>query len=191
MTRTVSSGFLSALDDPELEVFYAVKLEFDSGTLKFWTGYGNKTIGSDTYTGTGNLLQISEVEETSDLSARGATLRLNGIDNTIITYALTEDYQGRLVTIYLGIGTETVEVFSGFMDQMKVTDSGDSSTIELTVESRLIGLERPSNRRYTEESHQSVRASKSLSGDDSIFRWVTKLQDKQIVWGRAVEDGNS
>ena len=191
MTRTVSSGFLSALDNPEIEVFYAVNLDFDSANLRFWTGLGSKTIGGETYTGTGNLLTIDGLEETSDLSARGTTLTLNGLDSTIISYALAEEYQGRSVTIYLGIGSETVEIFSGYMDQMQVADSGDTSTIKLTVESKLIVLERPVVRRYTEQSHQAVRQSKNLSGDDSFFRWLTKLQDKQITWGRSTEDGNS
>lgn len=191
MTRTVSSAFLTALADPEIEVFYAVKLDFDSGNLLFWTGYGSKVIGGETYTGTGNLLTIDGLEESTDLSARGTTLTLNGLDSTIINYALSEDYQGRSVTIYLGIGSETVEIFSGFMDQMQITDSGETSTIKLTVESKLIVLERPVARRYTEQSHQAVRNSKSLSGDDSFFRWMTRLQDKQITWGRSTEDGNS
>ena len=191
MTRTVSSAFLTALADPEIEVFYAVNLDFDSGSLLFWTGYGSKVIGGETYTGTGNLLTIEGLEETSDLSARGTTLTLNGLDSTIISYALSEEYQGRSVTIYLGIGSESVEIFSGYMDQMQVADSGDTSTIKLTVESKLIVLERPVVRRYTEQSHQAVRNSKSLSGDDSFFRWLTKLQDKQITWGRSTEDGNS
>lgn len=191
MTRTVSSAFLTALADPEIEVFYAVKLDFDSGNLLFWTGYGSKVIGGETYTGTGNLLTIDGLEESTDLSARGTTLTLNGLDSTIINYALSEDYQGRSVTIYLGIGSETVEIFSGFMDQMQITDSGETSTIKLTVESKLIVLERPVSRRYTEQSHQAVRNSKSLSGDDSFFRWMTRLQDKQITWGRSTEDGNS
>ena len=191
MTRTVSSGFLSALDNPEIEVFYAVNLDFDSANLRFWTGLGSKTIGGETYTGTGNLLTIDGLEETSDLSARGTTLTLNGLDSTIISYALAEEYQGRSVTIYLGIGLETVEIFSGYMDQMQVADNGDTSTIKLTVESKLIVLERPVVRRYTEQSHQAVRQSKNLSGDDSFFRWLTKLQDKQITWGRSTEDGNS
>jgi hypothetical protein len=191
MTRTVSSAFLTALADPEIEVFYAVNLDFDSGSLLFWTGYGNKVIGGETYTGTGNLLTIDGLEESTDLSARGTTLTLNGLDSTIINYALSEDYQGRSVNIYLGIGSETVEIFSGFMDQMQITDSGETSTIKLTVESKLIVLERPVARRYTEQSHQAVRNSKSLSGDDSFFRWMTRLQDKQITWGRSTEDGNS
>ena len=191
MTRTVPAALLSALSGDEIEVFYAVDLAFDSGNLRLWTGYGDKTISSQTYTGTGNLLTIDGLEEASDLSARGTTLTLSGLDSTIVTYALTEEYQGRLVTIYWGVGSETVEVFSGYMDKMTIQDAGDNATISLSVESRLITLERANVRRYTSESHAGVRTAKGLTGADTFFDWVTKLQDKQIVWGRAVKDGEA
>ena len=191
MTRTVPAALLSALSGDEIEVFYAVDLAFDSGNMRLWTGYGDKTINSQTYTGTGNLLTIDGLEEASDLSARGTTLTLSGLDSTIVSYALTEEYQGRLVTIYWGVGSETVEVFSGYMDKMTIQDAGDNATIGLSVESRLITLERANVRRYTSESHAGVRTAKGLTGADTFFDWVTKLQDKQIVWGRAVKDGEA
>jgi len=191
MSRTVPAALLTALDGDEIEVFYAVDLAFDSGNMRLWTGYGDKTISSQTYTGTGNLLTIDGLEEVSDLSARGTTLTLNGLDSTIVSYALTEEYQGRLVTIYWGVGSNTVEIFSGYMDKMTIQDAGETSTISLTVESRLIALERVNVRRYTRESHAAVRTAKGLTGSDTFFDWTTQLQDKQIVWGREVKDGEA
>ena len=191
MSRTVPAALLTALDSDEIEVFYAVDLAFDSGNMRLWTGYGDKTINSQTYTGTGDLLNIDGLEEVSDLSARGTTLTLSGLDTSIITYALTEEYQGRLVTIYWGVGSETVEVFSGYMDKMTIQDGAESVTISLTVESRLIALERANIRRYTRESHAAVRQRKweddgntGSPAADTFFDWTTQLQDKQIVWGR-------
>ena len=193
MSRTIPSSLLSVLGNAEIEPFYAVEMQFDSGTMRIWTGYGNKTIGGNTYTGTGNLLQIEGLEETSDLSAQGTTLTLNGLDITIITYALTEDYQGRLAKIFWGVNgvSDVIEVFSGYMDTMTIQDEGQSSTIQLTLESRLITLERPSNRRYTAKSHAGVRAQKGLTGDDSFFDWVVQLQDKRVPWGREVKDSDN
>ena len=191
MSRTVPAALLTALDGDEIEVFYAVDLAFDSGNMRLWTGYGDKTINSQTYTGTGNLLTIDGLEEVSDLSARGTTLTLNGLDSSIVSYALTEEYQGRLVTIYWGVGSNTVEIFRGYMDKMTIQDAGETSTISLTVESRLIALERANVRRYTRESHAAVRTAKGLTGSDTFFDWTTQLQDKQIVWGREVKDGEA
>jgi hypothetical protein len=84
--------------------------------------------------------------------------------------------------------THVAEVFSGFMDQMTILDTGETSSIKLTVESRLIVLERPVVRRYTEASHSAVIATESYSNsNDSFFRWVARLQDKQVPWGRENE----
>lgn len=197
MTRAINSNLISVLNDREIEPFYAVKLNFVTSTLLFWTGYGNKTINSETYIGTGNLLNIEGLDEVSDLSSRGAKITLSGLDNTILTYALTEQYQGRLVEIYWGVKgvSDVAEVFSGFMDQMSINDTGQTSTIQLSVESRLIVLERPIPRRYTEASHSAVIATENNlnssaypQANDSFFRWVAQLQDKQIPWGRETEE---
>ena len=197
MTRAINSNLIAVLNNSEIEPFYAVKLAFSTSTLFFWTGYGDKTINSETYTGTGNLLNIEGLDEVSDLSSRGAKITLSGLDSTILSYALTEQYQGRLVEIYWGVKgvSEVAEVFSGFMDQMTIRDDGQTSTIQLTVESRLIALERPIPRRYTEASHAAVIATENninnstyTQSNDSFFRWVAQLQDKQIPWGRETDD---
>ena len=190
MSRSINANIVSALGNPEIEPFYAVKLGFSTATLYLWTGYGDKTINSETYIGSGNLLSIDGLAEASDLSATGTDIVLNGIDSTILTYALTEEYQGREVNIYWGVGgvSEVVEVFSGYMDQMTIVDKGDTSTIKLSVESKLIVLERPNIRRYTEGSHSAVIATEGYSNsNDSFFRWVAKLQDVQVAWGRETE----
>ena len=195
MTRNINSSLLNLLyvnGDPtenltDIEPYYAIDLAFDSGNLRLWTGTGNRTINSNTFLGTGSLLRIEGIEEVSDLSAKGTTLQLSGLSSTIVSTALTEDYQGRTATIYWGVlGTSSVvNLFSGFMDKMTITDHGDTSTISLTVESKLIVLERASARRYTHASHQATVATEGYSqSTDTIFKWVTRLADKQIPWGR-------
>jgi len=141
--------------------------------------------------GTGSLLEIQGLEETGDLTAVGTNLTLSGLDSSIVTYALTNDYQGRLCRIYWGVleVTSVVEVFSGFMDKMTIIDDGGTSSISMAVESRLITLERPNVRRYTDQSHQSTIATEGYSSsDDTFFKWVARLADKQIPWGRSTVD---
>ena len=202
MSRTINSTLLGALyenadptgDLKDIEPYYAVTLEFDGGDVNMWTGIGSRTIGAATFSGTGGLLQIEGLEESSDLGANGTTLTLSGVNDTLLSYALTEDYQGRLCRIYWGVTSvsQVVEVFSGYMDRMTIQDAGETSTITLTVESRLITLERPVIRRYTDKSHQSVIATEGYgSSTDTFFKWVTKLADKQVVWGREKNDPDS
>lgn len=180
MSRTVPSDLLTSLSQSEVYPFYAVEMGFDTSPLRFWTGYGDKTIFTNTYTGTGSLLSISGLEEANDLSAKGVTLQLSGVPTEIVSLALQEPYQRRDCKIYFGT-TDTsvpIEVFSGLMDKMVIQDSGESSVIELTVESKLLRLNKASNWRYTQESH------KSRHSGDTFFSYVTDLQNKDIIWGR-------
>lgn len=180
MSRTVPADLLTSLSQSEVHPFYAVEMDFDTAPLRFWTGYGDKTIFTNAYTGTGSLLSISGLEEVNDLSAKGVTLQLSGVPESIVSLALQEPYQRRDCKIYFGT-TDTsvpIEVFSGLMDKMTIEDSGDSSVIQLTVESKLLRLNKASNWRYTQESH------KSRHSEDTFFSYVTDLQNKDIIWGR-------
>jgi len=191
MTRTISSSLTAVLGDAEIEPYYAVDLDFPSGNLRLWTGFGNRTISSNTYVGSGDIMRIDGLEEAADLSSRGTTLTFSGVPSNLVTYALTEEYQGHLCSIYWGIKSvsDVVEVFSGYMDKMTIQDDGETSTISLSVESRLITLERPNTRRYTQASHDAVIATEGYSNTtDTFFKWVTQLQDKQIPWGRSNVD---
>jgi len=183
MTRSTPASLLTALSQPEVLPFYAVEMDFDSAPVRFWTGYGDRTIGVETYLGTGNLLSIGGLEEVSDLSAKRITLQLSGVPASLVSLALQEPYQNRECKVYFGT-TDTstpIEVFSGLMDVMTIEDSGDSSTISLTVESKLVRLEKASNWRYTDGSQKSRYPS------DTFFSYLADLQDRDIVWGREVK----
>ena len=182
MTRSTPASLLTALSQPEVLPFYAVEMVFDSAPVRFWTGYGDRTISGDTYIGTGNLLSITGLDEVNDLSAKSVTLQLSGVSSTLVSLALQEPYQRRVCKVYFGT-TDTstpIEVFSGLMDVMTIEDSGKTSVIKLTVESKLIRLETASNWRYTNESQKSRYSS------DTFFAYVSNLQDRDIVWGREV-----
>lgn len=180
MSRTIPAGLLTALTGSSIEPYYAVEMLFDSGTIRLWTGHGNRTIESNTYLGAGNVMSISGLEEASDLSARNATLVFSGIPTSFLSLALQEPYQRRKVRVLFGERSvsDTIVVFSGQANTMRIQDSGDTSTIELTVESRLIELERSRIRRYTHEDHISRNPG------DTFFSYVADLQDRSIVWGR-------
>ena len=66
---------------------------FDVGPLYLWTGIGDRTIGSNTYLGTGQMLTLGGMEEVSDLSAKAMSLTLEGVDSSIVSIALQEPYQ--------------------------------------------------------------------------------------------------
>lgn len=204
-TRELTEAFESALDDAVFRPFYTVELLFDGGAERIWTGAGNLVLDGVTYFGTGNLLNISVVEETADLSARGIELTLSGVPTALLSAALNSDYQGRTCTLGFGafsagssilkesgdyllledgskiqlelISGSVNTVFVGYMDMMNITEGGETSTISLTVENRLVTLERPRVARYTDAYQQSL-----YPGDVGL-EFVEEIQDKEYTWG--------
>lgn len=183
-TRTLTAAINTALSEDVVKPYYALKLDFDTTPIYLWTGLGNRILdGINTYQGVGNLLDIGRTNETSDLSAQGLVLTLSGVDPTILPKALGVDYHGRDCFLYFGIldandNPSQVEVFSGFMDVMAINEDPESPTIELTVESNYIKLERPNNTRYTASYQKSIHAG------DLGLDFVESLQDKTVLWGR-------
>jgi hypothetical protein len=190
MSRNLTTAVQNELAASELQPFFAIKLAFDSGDVRIWTGYNDITVASETYIGGGQLLSISSIEETVEIAARGVNLALNGINSSLVSVALTESYQGRSAKVYLGVissgavVSDPYLVFDGRMDVMTIEDAGDTANISLSAESRLIDLERARVRRYTNNDQQN-----QFAGDTSL-RFVADLQDKEIAWGSGKDDGS-
>lgn len=211
MSRDLSTAISSSLEDNVVYPFFAVELQFDSpNTLRLWTGYGTLVYDDVSYYGTGELLGISSVEETIEMAAKGATLTLSAVPSEVISLALQEPYQGRVCKIYFGMfttdtllqedGTSYIlmqdgskirlesqetgltEVFTGYMNQMNIEEGPDTSTIQLTVENKLVDLERPRVARYT-----SAYQKDKFNGDLGLD-FVESLQDQKLTWGRVVEE---
>jgi len=182
----------SRLANDEQKIAFGVSLEFDSGTLNLWSGIGDFT-GSDslTYTGAGELLNIENVDEDKELSSTNMTIGISGLSENIVTYATTEDYQNRPMTIKMfffhpdtddEIGN--VILFKGRMDTLTVVD-GDSFSVVISAENKLIDLTRPKNLFYTAETQNFL-----YSGDKGL-EFVSKIREQTVNWGSLASWGGS
>ena len=189
MARNITSAFNTALQDEVVVPFFAVSLAFSTGTLYLWNGYGDISLtaggSTNTYTGLGDATGISPVDEQSSIQASGANLVLNGVKSSLISTALSAQYTNRDGKIFLGLFDTSKNViadvytlFVGKMDVMIIRETGETSTIELKLENRLVALERAIERRYTDEDQ------KNLFSGDRGFEFIPDLQDKQLVWGK-------
>lgn len=149
-----------------------------SNVLRLWTGFGDLNFNGFTWTGSGTLLSISSIGETTDIVAKGAILTLSSVPSEVISLAIGVPYQGRPCKIYFGVSESSMtEIFSGYMDQMNIQESSDMSVVELTVENKLVDLERSRVARYT------TAYQKSKYPNDNGLSFVEDLQDRQISWG--------
>jgi len=189
MSRTLTSGMLGVTTADVVRPAYFVKMVFNSGenpdNLNIWSGIGDLAFGGTTYTGVGDLLSISQVTETADISATGINVSITGIKTSFIAIAKNHEYQGRPLTVSLGafnasgsLIADPVIVFSGFMDTMTISETGETETINLSVENKLIAFERSKIRRYTAEDQKIDHPT------DKGFEFVTSIQEKEIIWGR-------
>ena len=182
----LDASIVNRLGADEQALFFALKAEFDTDDILLWSGTDDLVIASETYTGAGNLLSISNTEDNLELKSNGLVITLSGMDATIVNYALTENYQNRPLTLFMGYvmgGTNevagTLTLFKGRMTNLVIGDTPEGSTVTISAENRLVDLDRPSNLRYTKESQNF------LHDGDTGFNRVASLQDKQINWGKS------
>jgi hypothetical protein len=185
MSRTLSTAMQAVATAELVRPIYLVDLEFASGSIYLWSGLGDLSFNSNTYIGVGDLLSIGAVQESTELTATGAQITLGGIKQSLLTLARDEPYQGRPLTIRLGAFDENgdliaspVILFSGFMDVMTINDSGETSTITVSAENKLIVFQKTAVRRYTAEDQKIEHPT------DKGFEFVAKIQEKEVVWGR-------
>lgn len=161
----------------------AVDMAFDSGHVRVWSGLNTQSLGGNVFYGLGTLGGINAVKETTDTSAPGVELTLSGVVNDNISLAMTENYRGRKVTIYVllfnsnGTLQQSTISFRGNMDQMIINEGAETSTITLRCENRLIELNRVRDSRYTDEEQ------KMLFPDDTGLEYVASTALKDLYWG--------
>ena len=95
----IDTAIVGRLTDDHQVMSVAIKAEFDTDDIRIWSGLDDLTISSETYTGAGTLLGISGNEDTAELTSTGTVVTLSGMDDTVLGYALSENYQNRPITI--------------------------------------------------------------------------------------------
>lgn len=177
MPRVMSSAMVAALQQSVVAPFRAVELFFPSGTLRFWTGSGERNIRGDVYYGVAPLLQFEDATESGAIEANGGKVAMSGITPDLLALALKEQYQGSVANLYFGeksVASDMVHIGSGTVDQMPIDDNAESITIFITIENVLIDLERPRVWRYTHADQQL------LYPGDKAFEFVADIQDARI-----------
>ena len=71
MSRGLSAGMLSQVAASNVNPILLFYGEFASGTVRMWSGLGDLSFDSQTWLGAGSLVQVSNVEETSEIKASG------------------------------------------------------------------------------------------------------------------------
>jgi len=187
MSRTIAAPTQAELAQAQLAPVIFVELDFASGFIRMWSGVGPISWNGNTWTGGGQLLEVSSIEETKAVEATAASITLSGVPSELVSIAYGDFSQGRPVRIWLGLLNVTtgavladpVQIFAGRMDTIGDADSGDTATIQVSAESNLADLDRLRARFYTDQDQQRI-----FEGDRSL-RYIPSMQDRPITWGTA------
>lgn len=185
--KNFDATFLAALKEKTIRPALLVEMDFSSAALRLWTGYGQLDWNEKIFEGGGPLVHLTPVEETQEVAARGLKGTLSGIPSSMISIALNEQYQGKPFRLYMALFEKDTDtfisdpelLFRGLMDVMSIQESGQTATIEISIENRLIELKRTRDRRYTHEDQQFYYPQ------DKGLEYVADLQNREIKWGRS------
>lgn len=193
MTRLASTANATELAKPNIRIFIAVDLDFVSGHVRAHDGIGTINFGGFDYLGIGQFGGIDIAEESISVIAKPVTLTVSGVDSSLVSTAVTEQYQGRTATIYLGLldlDTQALidapePLWGGCMDVMTVQLGPETGSIKLNCEHRL--RREPRNARYTDADQQLA-----YSGD-RFFDLIGKIQGFKGTWGNkgVTNDGSN
>lgn len=183
MNRGIDSGTAAAIRAGHVPYLFFVQLDF-STPLRVcsaaydivWNGY--------TWLGLGMLGGMEPIEEQASLEATGVRLTLTGVPSDMVALSLAEQYQGKPCQIWFAplredmqLAVQPSKLFSGRMDTMD-TEVGETATITVTAESRMVSWDKARVRRYNNEDQQS-----RYPGDRG-FEYVAQMVEKNLIWGR-------
>ena len=185
MPRQMSAAMLSAIQSQSIAPALFLTATFQTGPIYVWSGYGQIVWNGQTWLGMGSLGNVSMIEEGVNVQARGITLSLSGFDSNLLGLVMNELVNGSPATLYLGLFggaplallADPIPVWAGRTDQAKISVSGDSATISINCESRLLDLNQSAARRYTnDDQHMEYPQDRGLE-------FVYTIIETIITWG--------
>lgn len=182
--RIISTAGAAALSGQVVCMAMLVEMDLTS-PVNLNTSSLSLTINGTTYSGIGGLGQIDAITE-----SQGDLPRLNfslaGVQPTSISLALSEPVQGTAVRVKMALFDSATGAFidvrqryAGYLDVMSIADGKDAATINVSSESAMLDLIRPTGIYYN-DSDQQV-----LNPGDLAFQYVNDQVDQKIVWPSA------
>jgi len=186
MSDRLTGAMVTALSTGIIRDEYLVELAYDEPD-RFWTGPRDLVWNGSTWNTTSRPESFANIEESLELRAINTQLAFTGIPGAYISLALSENYRGKIGTIYLACFNSTdptvpladpIEIYSGYIDTQTIKDTGDTASIIVSMESLMADFERLRLSRYTHEDQQIDH-----SGDLGL-EYVAALANKEITLGK-------
>lgn len=184
-------GILDANQQTELEkpvtrVVYFVELQLSTGTQRISTFNQPITWGGNTWSGFGQLVNMSQVQEEEGSEAKNINLTIVAAESSWLALAIgpVEEYRGRPVKIYMCpldtsfqlVGTP-VQVWRGTMDTVVVSiDENGEGGVNVKCETSAFSLKRRPVFRV------NAAQQKQKYPTDTGFDYLTDLIANPQLW---------
>ena len=189
MTRGITAGMVTAATAETGELCYLLSFAFSGGTLYLTTASTGIDWSGNTYQAIGGLT-FEAVPETRELTDQAVQIVLDGVDQTVITTILQENFLHRVATIHLAhfssgaIIADPEQVWSGVMSEgFRVRErwnaGGGTTKVETAIMSPLVLFRQTRGIRANVASHSSVYPG------DLFFRHLQAIQGRPIFWGQS------
>jgi hypothetical protein len=184
MSRGLSVSQINASAGPHRIVVPLLEFFFESGTLRLCIADFDIVVGAETYTHA--AVGIEPLRE-SDSSIEGFSVKLSGLDPTVITLMRFEPYQGRpfiLRKAFLQADSNGVidvprTAWAGRMRNMVASETNDVAEVSLSIEHYDADLDRAMPLRYADADQ------KALFPDDRGCEYSAVNADRTVIWPSA------
>jgi nitrogen fixation protein len=186
MARDIPADLKTELTQKVIAPAYLVEIELQDSTLYLCDTAQNIVWGGHTYLANGWIQAIADISESTDPKSMSIDITLGGIPEEINSLMFLNIRQNKKAAIYFAtvnvvgaLNTTPYLIFRGLLDYPEINDSAEESTITLHYDSAFAKLDKPSNRRYTDEEQ------KVMFPGDRGFEFIKKLvEDWNGTWGK-------
>lgn len=181
--RDMTAAAKAAIEGDNVPLIVLIEMDFSGGFFRVNNSAQNFTWNGYTWCGLGVLGAVNPIDEKSDLSAAGITFQISGVPQEDISLALAQQYQGRSLKMWIApldsnhqVIADPIGPYEYRMDTMDI-ELGQTATITVSAESKLIDWERAWGLRYTDEEQRRLYPT------DLGLQFVPQMAEKQIKWG--------
>jgi hypothetical protein len=184
--RSLSTAMQAASVAPVVYPLMMTRIDFDSGTLAWITGYQDVVFNGVVYEATGDIGSISPVKETPGAKPSNVSITISGLKPEVVALLQTEPYLNRKCWIHMAATDENwtfdadqvALYFYGKLDDINGI-TGETASFSISIRSRLADWERVRNLKYTDADQQK------LYPGDKGMEFIAQLSQRKFIWPRA------
>ncbi len=192
MTRGLSSSLITEIESKVAETTHLIEIQFSGSTLTWTTASDDIIWDNTTWTAIGGAMSIDPLTESTGDRDQGARLELSGVDQTLITALLGNNFRGRKLNIWVAMLDDnasvvgTIRMFRGFQNsewnvEEERPDEGPGTVrVTANIQSRLVDEKDARGIQQNVDGHQGVHADFS---NDLFFEFVRSLPHENFDWG--------